>query len=175
MYNITSDNQVYLIVMGAMEKVFKGVQKEVEELLRENIDLMVYTGENEWYYNNSKKPTYEFKKAFHFDDIKRTAKGLTSLLFYDWENRMESDESTWKHFGVLEENGFNRDTRSEMADAFNISGIVPGNFKSRSREPYWDNFIEQLYGAGIFDDIVSKHMKIEFESLGMKVSQGFRD
>lgn len=172
---ISNDKQLKFRISLIGEKVIARASADITKKIQDTIQTYVYDwaesdelNKRQWYWDKTGKPTEEFKEAFHFDDIQKGAKSMVTKLFYDWQNKMYSDPSTWKHYGVLESGGFNRDTRKEMAEAFNIDGFVDGNFRDRARMPYWDIFIEECF-SGELDELFKKYMIEEFTHAGFKI------
>jgi len=160
MQNITNNGQLGIIFNNIAENVIGIVSEKMYDSLQEIIQRDVYDAAEgieprKWYLPPDKKPTYEFKKAFHFEEIRSKLTEVTRRLFYDWmsmsvgttnEESADGKSGTYVHT----QGG---DFRQQMAEAFNIDGFVSGDFNnvSRKREPYWDNFIMLWFDAEILD------------------------
>lgn len=170
---ITSNDALILLIGTIVEKVIARVQVDVLDILQTFIMTDVYEAAQnveprEWYYKGTADPTYEFLNAFKFDDITKVANRIATELFYDWYTMSVGTTGTQGDY-VHTQNG---DFREEMASAFNVSGMVSGDWKSRQREPYWDNFINALYGSNKqMNSLFDKYMVAEFGLYGIAVTK----
>jgi len=161
---IHNNDQLTLYFRNGMEKVIDAVSEEVLSALQTFIEINVYDAaqrdfEREWYYKGTKEPTMQFLNAFHWDDMKETSREITRILFYDWATM---DVGTVGKDGdyLHTQNG---DFRQDMAESFNVDGFVMGDFNKRKREPYWDNFINTMFGGdkqldNLFKIYISKYI-----------------
>jgi len=161
---INNNDQLTLYFRNGMEKVIDAVSEEVLDTLQIFIETNVYDAaqrdfEREWYYKGNKRPTMQFLNAFRWDNMKETSKEITRVLFYDWATMGVG--TTGKDGDYLHTQ--NGDFRENMAEAFNVDGYVEGEFNSRKREPYWDNFIDAMFGGEkqldeLFKKYISKYI-----------------
>jgi hypothetical protein len=167
MANIKNNSDLTFHFRVIAEKVIENVSKIVVDELKFWINLQVYDAaqrekERDWYVDYTKEPTYEFREAFHFDEITKSANTVITKLFYDWAT-MSVGTTGEKGNYIHTQNG---DFRQFMAEAFNVDDFVEGDFKDRKREPYWDTFISTMFASSGASDSLSAYFASELARYG---------
>lgn len=152
---IRTQEQFKDILNKIIDEVIKAVCKRTQELLRKHINTDTYgigaysdnvEGINELYLDGTGTPSYEFRdKAWNTKTIKRMRESLFSLFYDGSKLSPPSANSPYLHGNEYK----NEDRREILAALLNVSGIAQqGDFNDREaqkrREPYWDNFINEL-------------------------------
>lgn len=157
---ITNQGQLTKVLEEAVTKVIEEVSEKIHQRIKDNIDKYTYEYDkdqpNSVYYNDSGKPTYEFRdKAWVLGEIKKTSKTISRKIFYDGMkmSAMSGNEKTWKHGSLV--SGWPRDARKSLAYYLNVYGPTSrlkiganDRYFSKDRAPYWDITIEELFAKG---------------------------
>lgn len=123
--------------------VIGSVSNDLMKALQKRIMLDVYEYDpmpRRWYYDKTGRPTFEFLRAFKWEDIKETLSEISKTLFYDYAS-MGYEPEKFKHGSKL----FG-DLRERLADILNVNGMDSfNNWGGRERRAYWDNFINEFF------------------------------
>ena len=153
------------MLMPIASNVIKLVSDGMLTVLQRHIDDETYDPlPNADYYNGSGTPTFQFKHAFEFTEVQTQMNEVVSELFYNWQN-MSYDPDTFLHGS-----SWNGDMRERLADILNTNGST--GFSNKVREPYWDNFITELFDNGGLEKLFDVYMRQEFNILGIKIIKG---
>jgi len=159
---ITNDLELTAMMSTIASDVIKKVSKGVLSTLQEHIWEDTYGKlPNAWYYDYSGIPTFQFKNAFQFTEVEQKINEIVSELFYNWQS-MDYDLEKFLHGSP--ETG---DMREKLADILNVSGI--SGFSNKNREPYWDNFIGDMFDRGGLEKLFDVYMKREFGKHGIAI------
>lgn len=129
-----------------MQKICEEVIKKVSDelLFRLHNAIQKYTyrshGPNKYYYDGSRKPTYEFLNAFQLTNMESDLTQVTRSIFYNWQS-MRADPDTWLHGSNIK--GWYPDAREQLADFLNKSGLSSSLPISVNHEPFWSNFLDE--------------------------------
>lgn len=154
MTEIRSDTELRNLLGNILEDTIEKVSDKVLEMLIEYINKYVYGSNpkpNEIYYNGTRKPTYEFREAFRWDEMKKGLIEISRMLFYD-PSKMRHDADTYLHGSKV-----GGDSRANLADILNVSGFT-SSWNWKKSEPYWDNFIDDLF-KGELDKMFTEAFK----------------
>jgi len=86
-------------------------------------------------------PTFQFFRSFKWKPIKISVDEVSRELFYDWQS-MQQDPATYLHA-----NPIHGDMRDELADILNVDGSPSSFPMGKSRKPFWDITIAELFGG----------------------------
>lgn len=135
-----------------IENVIENVSERAKKLLQEHINTDTYginksatfvmSPINKYYLENG-TPSYEFRDQAWDIWVKELVRGYTFSLFYDGSNLTPPTSAYPFEHGNLYKH---EDRRNELAEDLNVNGWAknedfPG---SKRREPFWDNFEEDL-------------------------------
>lgn len=151
------------------ELVIRETTKEVLKDFKEDyIQKYVYDDhEPNKVYHNPKGQ--EFKNAWEWEDIKKSANTISSTMFYNWKkmslntHAFESGEFGGVGIGIhgSEVGGWDTDERSYLAETLNKSGFSSGLWVSVDRKEgqYWNRFISEYVQSGKLKRVIDKHAK----------------
>lgn len=162
--DITNPTELRAALMIIAKDAVQQVSNDVQTVLDSNIITYTYTHEeepNSWYYAKSGEPTWEFLRAFIWDDFELFVNAVHKKLKYYWEG-MSFDADTGLHGDP--DRG---DLREQLADILNIEGRDDGYFVSsktglrgKPRHPFWDITMSDLFDKGgltdFFDDALGE-------------------
>jgi hypothetical protein len=159
MKKINSEAQLQKALETILARIIKKVSTKILKELREDIIKYTYKthGPNSVYFDNSKKPTMEFYRAWKWDEITSGVEGLTRTLFYDWKNEMSIDEGGYKHSSVSKK--WPIDTREFLPEYLNVIGRDSDLWISVNRMPFWDIFIYKMFENGMIDKWFAEETK----------------
>ena len=150
----------------------KDVSKSMIILLRELINTMTYGMPeglpNNYYYDGTNMPTFQFRNAFQFSPIDFVFNEVETELFYNWEE-MDYDGDTQLH-GYIDV-----DNRERLAEILNVdteqvtqeSLVGTAVVVQKKREPYWDEFIGRMYYEEELEKLIDNALKKRFGALGI--------
>lgn len=162
---ITNDEQMLAMMSLIASDVIKKVTDDMLFVLQQHILDETYDPlPNIYYYNGSGKPTYQFEHAFKFHDIESSMNEVVSELYYDWQ-RMDYDPDTYLHGSP-----YNGDMREQLAEILNTNGST--GFSNKVRQPYWDNFISEMFDNNGLEKLFDIYTKQEFMKYGIIVTKG---
>jgi len=149
-------------IKKASANVVHIVSDEMLGVLADDIMKYTYTDvHNEDYWNGSGVPTYEFLMAFKLTNVEQKLNEIVTELYYDWQS-MDYDPDTYLH-GTP----WGGDMRERLAEILNVDGVT--GFSNKSRKPYWDIFIKQMFDDGGIKKLFDKYMKEEFAKIGITI------
>jgi len=170
LYNI---GQIQAEMEKIAELVIRETTKEVLEDFKEDyIQKYVYDDhEPNKVYSNPKGQ--EFKNAWEWEDIKKSANTISSTMFYNWKKMSNIPHyftgSDYSGFGGGVEIGihgsnvgrWDSDERPYLAETLNKSGFSSGLWVSVERKEgqYWNRFISDYVQSGKLKRVIDKHAK----------------
>ena len=138
----------------------KAIEEATEEILdlfkEEYVQKMVYDshGSNTVYYNGNGKPTGEFKDAWLWTDISKSANKLITTFFYN-PSLLSHDAPSFLHGSTF---GSPQDAREQLPDILNKTGRSSSLHISVSRpQAYFDEFIQDMFDNGDLEKILTKY------------------
>ena len=150
---IKTDEDLERVFGEVIEEVVVAMSDRVQKRLRQFISKDVYglsmnanfaMGKiNKSYLDGAGTPSYEFRDQAWDIWVKELVRGYTFSLFYDGSNLTPPTSAHPFEHGNLYRH---EDRRNELAEDLNVNGWAknedfPG---SKTREPFWDNFEEDL-------------------------------
>jgi hypothetical protein len=155
---ISSEAQLKKALEDILERIIKKVSVKILKELRADITENVYKSHspNRDYFDHTKKPTYEFYKAWDWDNVERGVDGLTRTLFYNWQG-MGVDEGGYKHSSVSA--NWPIDTREYLPEYLNKYGNDSSLWISVNRRPFWDIFLYKMFDCGMIDKWFAEETK----------------
>lgn len=158
-----------------VELVIREVTKEVLKDFKDDyIQKYVYDDhEANTVYANPKGQ--EFKEAWEWEDIKKSASTISSTMFYNWK-KMSTNPNAFTNgkdgfsIGIHGSNvgSWDSDERPYLAETLNKSGFSSGLWVSVDRKEgqYWNRFISDYVQSGKLKRVVDKYAKTHGLSLG---------
>jgi hypothetical protein len=149
------------------------IRKTSEEVVYDVVDeiakvlyayIMEYTyGDlpNKQYWKGEGIPSWQFLNAFKLTNVQQKMNEIVSELYYDWQS-MDYDPGTYLHGSY-----YTGDMREVLAEVLNIEGIT--GFSNKTRHPYWDIFIEEMFDKDGIGKLFDKYMKEEFSKIGINI------
>lgn len=170
---ISSYDEFYTIFGAVVEEVIKAVSIRTKNLLREHINLDTYginktnKGQpviNKSYLNGTGRPSYEFRDKAWDMKIESKMREYLFTLLYNGQNMTPPSENNEYLHGYYRE-GSVIDRRNILAELLNVSGSAPQSdmFVSKHREPFWDNFeneLRQKIGGWFYTEFNNRGIKI---------------
>ncbi len=157
------------------ELVIMDSTKEILEKFKQDyIQKYVYDGhEPNKVYHNPKGQ--EFKEAWEWEDIKKSATQISSTMFYNWKkmslntHAFEGGEFGGIGIGIhgSEVGGWDTDERPYLAETLNKTGYSSSLWVSVDRAyAYWQEFINKFVNGGELKRLVDKNAKKHGLTLG---------
>ena len=145
------------VIENQARKAIEEATEEVLDLFKEKyVQAMVYDSHepNKDYYNKSKTPTGEFKEAWLWTDIKKSANRLITTFFYN-PSLLSHDAPTFLHGSTF---GSPTDAREDLAAILNKTGPSSSHWISVIRpQAYFDEFIQDMFDNGDLEKILTKY------------------
>jgi len=143
-----------------LKDVVNAVAKRVEDKIIANIDEYVYIGRNEYYYDGSAMPTYEFRESWKSDGAKSIPNGFEAEIYSHYD-MMRLDKDTFLH------GSYWGDVRKYLPEIIEegLSGKLFGEGFWREKRPFFSKTIEQLESQGL----IQKWYIEEFRKRGLQV------
>ena len=164
---ITNDAEMTAMISKIASKVVWQVSGDMLEVLAGYIWRETY-GEssppNLYYYNGSGYPTEQFLNAFKLTNVEQKLNEIVTELYYSWQS-MDFDADTFLHGSP-----WSGDMREALADILNVDGST--GFSTKVRQPYWDDFIEEMFDRGGLDNLFDKYIAQEFGKVGIQAVRG---
>ena len=154
-------------LQGILDQIIEQVFDEVSDIIlktfKENyIQKMVYNshGTNAFYVNDAGQ---EFKEAWIWTPIKRSATEITRTMFYNW-SQMDRNPSEWGTIGIHGSliSPWDEDERPYLMDTLNKVGRSSHlNVSVYRPQAYWNEFINDYVTSGklkiLFDNTFAKY------------------
>jgi hypothetical protein len=155
---ISSEAALKKALEDILERIIKKVSEKILKQLQKDIIENVYKSHspNRVYFDNTRKPTMEFYRAWKWDEVTRGVNELTRTLFHDWES-MGVDEGGYKHSSVSA--NWPIDTRQFLPEYLNVDGHDSSLWISVTRRPFWDCFLEKMFTGGMIDKWFEEELK----------------
>ena len=143
---ITNQRQFDEILIKKLSDCVEYLSQKIYECLYQHIldDVYYSGGENFWYNNGTKEPTWEFLNSFEFEGIKKNINEVTNTLFYNWMSMSSPNQSNPYVHGNYNE-GIDR--RESLAEILNVYGESPsGTFdlRNKKRNAFWDEALKEV-------------------------------
>ena len=143
---IQNDMQLASILNSLAQIAISNVSDKVLFQLQEDIKRDVYTHSyfpNRYYVGGSGIPTFDFLRAWKWNQMKTDITSVVKELFYDYFN-MLYDPENFIH------GNRNFDRREELADDLNVSGpALHQDFSTKKeRAPLWSNLLYEMFPEG---------------------------
>lgn len=162
---IKNDMQMITMLGGIASKVIFKVSGDMLEVLANYIMKETYGDlPNIFYYNGSGMPTFQFLEAFKLTNVQQKLNEIVTELYYSWQS-MDYDADTFLHGSP-----YNGDMREKLAEILNVDGST--GFSNKIRQPYWDDFIIDMFDRGGLTKLFDKYMKEEFGKVGIIITKG---
>jgi hypothetical protein len=138
-------------------EALEAASEEILEIFkRKYVEKYIYNshGKNSIYHAGSGKPSYEFRDAWRFTELRKQLNIISTELWYN-PGRLEFDMDTFKHGSLY---STPPDSRASLMDILNKSGYSSSLWLSVSRSvPYWDKFLEDAFSGGLLNKVITKH------------------
>lgn len=155
--NLKSEKDILREMERLVRQAVDDITKEVLDLFkRQYVRRYVYDshGANKKYHAGSRKPTYQFEKAWEWTELRKQVNILATEMWFNWET-LNYNESTFLHGSKYSSPN---DVRENLMDILNKKGYSSSLWLSVSRDvPYWDKFIEDMFARRQLEKIVEKH------------------
>ena len=149
--SIRNNQELNNILGNIARKALNNVSEKIIDLLIEYIQRDTYDAAENESPRTMYQPTYDFRdKAFRFKNTRKMVNHFVKELFYDWQ-AMQLDPENYIH----SQGG---DFRKKMASAFNVDGFVEGDFISRKRKPFWDDFMRKCFDEGYIYELFKEEL-----------------
>lgn len=162
MTDIRNEAQLLGILETVIREVLEATADEVLEIFkRDYITKYVYESHmpNVKYHNKTRKPTYEFRDAWDWTEIKKTLMTLSREMWFD-PSKLSFDESTFLHGSRY---STPEDVRENLMDILNKTGRSSRLWLSSTAiRPiaYWNKFLDDFISGGQLERILSKHFAL---------------
>lgn len=154
---VTNSSQITKILEDATRRLMEGASKEILERFKTYVEKYAYIDGTPVSYPRG----FEFRDAWTWSDIKKSAKSLTMEMFNDWaEMQMSSPRGKppFIHTTFAKNSSWPSDSRPYMAsylENLNKDVFLTGGRKGK----YWSTFVKKELDSGKLQKIINKHAK----------------
>jgi hypothetical protein len=146
----TLNSIAYDIISIVSDKILVQLKTDIER------DVYLFGGfPNKFYYMGMGVPTFQFEKSWKWDVIRQDVMSTVRNLFEDIYS-MSYEPENYLHGSI-----YGGDRRAELADDLNVSGVAKNSDfpeHGKERQPYWDNFIREMFDAGQIETWFSEEL-----------------